>query len=334
MNQHSFLSTLNPRPLNTDLRHGLVPVGLHLGKGDYAIEIAVAKADTPPNRASLVDFWKEHRDRRPTPVLAVVLHPDGASFCGATGVHPPDHMNAEEGQVERLCMEVLDQPDRHAALRFLASAIESLTNDLPGIRNAGLVSMYYLIQNVPQHKDWNWDEAGNRARTALGKRNVDLLSALGFKIKRLDSQTNILSYGEKDTAVAVMLRETESAEVGAERFNSLSPVSYALSKADSKRLSWVVLVQGNRIRIYPTKVNSGVGRGGRTETYVECMTSLVADKNVSYLWLLCSAEALAPPPPPTGSLGHVTKAWARLFANQSTLHAPLPTDCVNASMTK
>ena len=58
-------------------------------------------------------------------------------------------------------------------------------------------------------------------------------------------------------------------------------------------LSWVVLVQGNWLRIYPVKVNTGVGRGGRTETYTDCYTSLLADKDLSYLWLLYSAEALS-----------------------------------------
>ena len=91
-----------------------------------------------------------------------------------------------------------------------------------------------------------------------------------------------------------MLRETESPEAGTERFNSLSPVSYALAKADSENLSWVVLVQGNRLRLYSTDVDAGVGRRGRTETFIECQPSLLSDRHLPYLWLLYSAEALAP----------------------------------------
>ena len=37
-----------------------------------------------------------------------------------------------------------------------------------------------------------------------------------------------------------------------------------------------------------------MGRRGRTETYVECQPSLLADDHSPYLWLLYSAEALAP----------------------------------------
>lgn len=91
-----------------------------------------------------------------------------------------------------------------------------------------------------------------------------------------------------------MLRETESPEAGTERFNNLSPVSYALAKADAENLPWVVLVQGSRLRLYSTSVNAGVGRRGRTETFIECQPSLLSDEQLPYLWLLYSAEALEP----------------------------------------
>ena len=57
-------------------------------------------------------------------------------------------------------------------------------------------------------------------------------------------------------------------------------------------MPWVILTQGKRIRLYATDVNIGVGRRGRTESYVECQPSLLAEKHLSYLWLLYSAEAL------------------------------------------
>jgi hypothetical protein len=48
------------------------------------------------------------------------------------------------------------------------------------------------------------------------------------------------------------------------------------------------------LRLYPTAVGTGVGRRGRTETYVEVQTSLLADEHLAYLWLLFSADALDP----------------------------------------
>ena len=104
-----------------------------------------------------------------------------------------------------------------------------------------------------------------------------------------------------------MLRENESAEAGSARFNSLSPISYALKKADDENLSWVVLTQGNRLRLYSTAVDAGVGRRGRTETYVECQPSLLADGHLPYLYLIYSAEALAP----DGSLEEILEGSQR-----------------------
>ena len=39
------------------------------------------------------------------------------------------------GQTERICREALEQPDRHAALRYLRDALPTVESDLPGIRN-------------------------------------------------------------------------------------------------------------------------------------------------------------------------------------------------------
>ena len=147
----------------------------------------------------------------------------------------------------------------------------------------------------------DWAEAGRKAGRALGKRDGDLLSALGFRVERLDNLTSLLRGGDRRMALAVMLRETESPEAGAARFNRLSPVSYALAKADAENLSWVIVVQGNRLRLYSTAVDAGVGRRGRTETFIECRTALLPDEHLPYLWLLYSAEALAP----EGSLGQI-----------------------------
>jgi hypothetical protein len=91
-------------------------------------------------------------------------------------------------------------------------------------------------------------------------------------------------------ALAVLLDPAEIPEAGTVRFNNLSPVSYALAKADSEGLPWVVVLLGDRLRLYPTAVGTGVGRRGRTETYVEVQTSLLADEHLAYLWLLFSAE--------------------------------------------
>ena len=287
-----FLSYILSRPWSPDAKSGLQPIGLFIGQGTNALEVAVAQAAQAPARSALVEIWKARKGRRAAPLLLVVLQADSASITGATGEVPPVYTDMDIGQVERLCREALAQPDRHAALRLLSQALPSLETTLPGLTNEGLLALHELEHGVPKRGDWA--DAKRKAQAALSKRDSELLSTLGFRVERLDNLTSLLCSGDRRAALAVMLRETESAEAGSARFNSLSPISYALKKADDENLSWVVLTQGNRLRLYSTAVDAGVGRRGRTETYIECQPSLLADGHLPYLWLIYSAEALAP----------------------------------------
>ena len=289
--QSPFLSDLTPRPWRPESSNALLPLGLFVGQGANAIEVVAAQASRSLNRNTLLSTWRARRGGRASPVLLVVMHADGAALCGATGVTPPVYLKLDVDQVERLCREALQQPDRHAALRFLAQALPSLETAVPGIRNEGLLALHELQHGVPRRTDWK--DAKTKAASVLGKRDNDLLRALGFQIERLDNLTSLLRSGTRRTALAVLLRESESAETGAARFNNLSPISYALKKADDENLDWVVLVQGNRLRLYASAVNAGIGRRGRTETYVECQPTLLAGEGLGYLWLIYSAEALA-----------------------------------------
>ncbi len=48
-------------------------------------------------------------------------------------------------EYRRLCREVLNQPDRRAALRFLGQALPSLETDVPGLNNEGLAALHELL---------------------------------------------------------------------------------------------------------------------------------------------------------------------------------------------
>ena len=50
-----------------------------------------------------------------------------------------DQTGLDRGQVERICREALEQPDRHAALRALRDVLPSLESDLAGLRNEGFL---------------------------------------------------------------------------------------------------------------------------------------------------------------------------------------------------
>ena len=182
----------------------------------------------------MLESWKARKGGRAAPVLLVVLHPGGAALCGASGEVPPVYLKLDEAQVEQLCRQALERPDRHAALRFLSRHLPSLETALPGLSNEGLLALHELEHGVPQRPDWG--EAKRKAARVLGKRDGELLTRLGFHVERLDNLTYLLRDGSRRIALAVLLRESESAEAGSARFNSLSPVSYALKKADDENL--------------------------------------------------------------------------------------------------
>jgi hypothetical protein len=226
------------------------------------------------------------------PVLVVVLQGGKAWACGPTGENLPIQADRDPSTIERLCAAALKQPDRHAALIFLAQALPSLETSTPGLRNEGLFALHELTNDAPRRPEWKEHQA--RARSALGAAGQDLLRKLGFAIDRLDNLTLLLKGADRRLALAVLLDQTEVPESGSARFSNLSPVSYAFTKADSENLDWVVAVQGDRLRLYPTRTDIGVGRRGRTETYVEIQTSLLSDEHAAYLTLLFSADALKP----------------------------------------
>ncbi len=278
---------------------------LALGQGSSPLEVLVSSTSSPPNAAVLRSAWKARNAGRAAPLLLVALHGDRASLCGPAGDDPPAYLDLDRGQVERICREALEQPDRHAALRALRDVLPSLESDLAGLRNEGFLATHELRAGARLRGDW--EEGGRKARGALTKRGQDLLRSLGYGVEPYDRVTSILRAGDRKVAVAVLLTREESPELTGERFAGLSPISYALAVADREGLPWVVVQHGAKIRIHPARPGVGVGRRGRTETYVECHAGLIPDSFAAYLWLLCSAEALKP----GGSLEQILEASAR-----------------------
>jgi hypothetical protein len=283
-----FLAERMQRPLTLNQHGNLKPKALYIGNGQNAIEVAVVEAKGQPPHATLQSAWKDRRKGRASPVLIVALYGDYAALCGPVGDDPPVLPEIGRGQAERLCRAALDQPDRHAALAFVAQALPSLETTVPGLRNEGLFALHALTVDAPHRPEWS--AAADRVKKIAARRDRDLLTGLGFNIERLDNLTLLLRGGERRAALAVLLDPAEIPEAGTVRFNNLSPVSYALQKADSEGLPWVVVLHGDRLRLYPTAIGIGVGRRGRTETYVELQTSLLADEHLPYLWFPTSGS--------------------------------------------
>jgi hypothetical protein len=289
----SFLDDLTNRPLTSTVP-GLTPLGLFIGPGQLGLEVAAFVSGSRPTSKLMQDAWKARQSGRSVPLLTVALWSGKTWLCGPSGESLPVHAEKDPAAIERLCAAALRQPDRHAALLFLSQALPSLDTAAPGLRNEGLFALHELTEDAPRRPEW--PEHATRARAILAAKveGQELLKKLGYSVERLDNMTYLLKGADRRLALAVLLDQSEVPEAGSAKFGNLSPVSYALHKASNENLDWVVVLQGDRLRLYPTKGGVGVGRRGPTETYLELQTSVLADEHAAYLSLFFSADALRP----------------------------------------
>src|SRR5271154_1345343 len=98
-----FLSDLDLRPLDLPEISDLRPVGLALGNGPQALEVAVLDSAHRPSTATLRAAWKARLEGRATPLLLVALHNGRAALCGPAGEQPPAHTDLVAERVERSC---------------------------------------------------------------------------------------------------------------------------------------------------------------------------------------------------------------------------------------
>ena len=276
---------------------GFVAVEYYLGREQSPLEVAVVKADLKPNAAAVLNLWKRRHANRPSPLLLVILHPGQggtvATLCGPQGDAPTVVRDLELGHAERLTQAALNEPNRHAAVRFLIDALGNIEAELPGLRNEGLLATHELRRGVVARQDWA--NACATGQGMLSRRGRELVEALGFTVEPRDAATSVLRAHGTSTAVAVFLDENETYEGAASRFSGNSPVSLALANADADRLPYVVITRGPQIRLYVAdKRIVGVGRKGRTETYIEANLVLMPERSAGYLPLVFGADALSP----------------------------------------
>lgn len=265
-----------------------------LGEGDHALEVALATSAGRPKAEDTRKLWHARQGKRPSPVLLVVGYPEQGetrvSVCGPVGEQPPVIHGLEVSQVERVAAAALGEPTRHAAIRFLVAMLPEVGADLPGLRNSGLLATQELRNGVPARPDW--PEACQRSRNVLPLRGRQLIEKLGFGIEQLSVTSSVLTVGGGGKrAVAVFLDEGETFDAPADRFAS-TPVSHALALADREGVPWVVLTRARQIRLYAARPDTGVGRKGRAETFVEVDLALLPEDLAGYVGLLFSASAL------------------------------------------
>ena len=291
--------TLDPNKHKSNLNPGNYWLGKY-GKGNVALEVIHATFNRQPPRNDVRNAWKNHWNDRPAPVLLIATYTaDGqqlASVCGPTEQKKlPVWERVPLKQAEQLAKAALNASDRDNAINLIRDALPELNSPLPGVINRGLFSTHHLVNRATDRDDW--DEIVQEAHQLYGRKDKDLVQGLGFAVENLTDRASILR--DKDgeqvkQAVAVFLKENEFPETTSDRFNLHSPVTYALTMADREQLPYAVVTKGSQIRLYCTDVTKGVGRKGRTETYVELNTDLLGDKSAGLLPLLFAPRALKP----------------------------------------
>ena len=142
---------------------------------------------------------------RGRPLLLVVAYPrerpQRATVCGPAGEDPPV-VDLDYDHAERLAGAALGEPDRHVAIRFLASALEGDPGEQPGLRNKGLLATHELLYGVPGRADW--DVATQRSGAVLGLRGHDLVRGLGYEIEPRGRHSVLRAAEGQAQAVAVI----------------------------------------------------------------------------------------------------------------------------------
>ena len=291
----AFLEDVGLRPLSFSKDVAFEPIGLAIGEGGgYALEIAIVRSKDRPGATEMRTSWTARLNGRPVPLLLVALYSDDskAAVCGPEGQQPPVYHDLDVDQVERICLTALQEPDRHRAFIMLQNTLPEVGSRIPGLHNEGLLATHELENGVPLRDDWR--EAVTQSKRLLSQRGQPLLRSLGFEIQNLTGPVSVLIAQDTKVAVGLFLDRSESIDLPSERFSNLSPIAYALARADKERLPYVVVMADGVLRLYPVQAGVGVGQRGRTETYVQLHLDLLSEDKAGYIWLLFSAGALLP----------------------------------------
>lgn len=265
-----------------------------IGAGTDGFEVALATASSAPRHDEVRALWKLRWGRRAAPVLLVVCYPDGNSYkahvCG-TKDDPAVIPSLDLAHLERICTAVLLAADpvtaERSAHRLLVGQKDQL---IAGLTNRGLFATHELRHGVPKRGDWA--AANALSAPLLTKSGEDLIRGLGYKQTPYGSTARLLSVDDTSHAVAVLLEENEMFDRPAARFGAASPVAQGLKVAKDKQLPWLIATRGTQIRLYPARSDVGVGRKGRTETFIELDLALLTDDDAAYLTLLFGAQSL------------------------------------------
>jgi hypothetical protein len=260
--------------------------------GGMALEVAVSKwtKHEPPTREALTRLHTLRVNKRAQPVVLVVETSAGAIVFGPNSASAPlGPLPVEQSQ--RVIQAALDEPTVIAARARLAGLVQSIDSTaMPGVKNSGLFANHELRVGVPARADWQ--AACERSAALLASKGPQLIEKLGFKVGRAGAHAMVLSgKGPHPQAIAVMLDEREAFDADSPRF-AVSPVAYGLRMAEQQGVPWLIMLRGTQLRLYPARIEFGVGRKGLAETFFEVDLPQLTHDNAGYVDLIFSATAL------------------------------------------
>lgn len=324
-----FLDDIDPRRWR-ELPAGsppyLHPVEFYLGSDPERgrdITVRVADADRAPARGDLERVWQSlsqalvlvlvaRYDYKGSPVVDLVggrrSLPDGA----AKGSRPRPLVvqRVPLAEARNFCRAILEEESPFAANRLVARWLDERATDLPGLKNDGLLARHALLTYVPERADWA--DSTRKAGAARDRSGRDLVRSLGFTIDdATDPNASLLTFEGSPHAAALFLEGAVSFDEPSAQYGAISPVTHALTVAKRHRVRWVVLTRGRSIRLHPVSPDIGVGRRGRSTTYVEINLQMLPEDRLGYLWSLFSVEALS-----DGGLLDEILAASERFANE------------------
>jgi len=265
--------------------------GILLSKNsNNTFEVVYCNSVRKPQTSNLRSLWKTRRQGTAVPLIVACEYENKFSVCGPVGDEPPVHENIEKNIALIICSEALDKESYPLALRSVKDNLVTIEDKTIGLKNEGLFANHVLSESYKNNQDWG--KYKEKSLKVVGKKDKELLKALGYELTPLDSLTHILKAEGKKKALGVLLRPNEMVDLQSARFGGLTPISHAFNLADRENLPFVIVSSASSIRLYSTEIGLGVGRKGRTETFVHCQTNLLGEKEIGNLWLIFAAEAL------------------------------------------
>ena len=112
------------------------------------------------------------------------------------------------------------------------------------------------------------------------------------KVSWIQSDSHAAPQVDQTTAIANASARSRRVRSGYGRMNGAKVVQTAVPLVYRHRVRWVVLTRGKSIRLHPVSPDVGVGRRGRSTTYVEINLQMLPEDRSGYLWLLFGPDGL------------------------------------------